>query len=369
MGYAKILALDLGKFKSVGCAMDVASKGHAFATLETNREALKAWVVAQAGGAAAADASPSALVVFEACDAAGWVHDLLAPLAGVAVTVVNCNDERWRWRRVKRKTDRDDALKLARLALLDELPSVHVPAPDARQRRRLMLHRRSVVTRRTQCRNAIRSIFSQQGIALARGNKQWTRAGVEQLKAYAKPLAECAAVEDLWRGRLHAELELMKGVDAQLKGMDARLDALAAVDERTKLLRTMKGVGPRLAEAVVLHLDDPHRFRRGEEVAGYAGLVPKQIESGQMSRRGHITRRGPALLRSLLVEAAWSVWRHNEWAKLFVEKISRGGRGRRKLAIVALARKILVVLWGMLKSSTPFRHAAATADASAVALE
>ena len=131
MGYAKILALDLGKFKSVGCAMDVASKGHAFATLETNREALKAWVVAQAGGAAAADASPSALVVFEACDAAGWVHDLLAPLAGVAVTVVNCNDERWRWRRVKRKTDRDDALKLARLALLDELPSVHVPAPDA----------------------------------------------------------------------------------------------------------------------------------------------------------------------------------------------------------------------------------------------
>jgi transposase len=295
------------------------------------------------------------------------VHDLLAPLAGVAITVVNCNDERWRWRRVKRKTDRDDALKLARLALLDELPAVHVPAPDARQRRRLMLHRRSVVVRRTQCRNGIRSIFSQQGIALARGNKQWTRAGVEQLQAYAKPLAECVAVADLWRGRLHAELELMKGVDAQLKVMDRRLDELAAVDERTKLLRTMKGVGPRLAEAVVLHLDDPHRFKHGEQVASYAGLVPRQLASGEMCRMGHITRRGPALLRSLLVEAAWSVWRHNEWAKRFVEKISRGGKGRRKLAIVALARKILIVLWGMLKTNTPFKHA--TAETAAAAAE
>ena len=365
MSYSKILAIDLGKFKSVGCFMDTASREHAFATLETTREAIKAWVVTHAAAVAS-----ETLVAFEACDAAGWVHDLLAPM-GVAIVVVNCNDERWRWRKVKRKTDRDDALKLARLALLDQLPSVHVPGPLSRQRRRLMLHRRSVVVRRTQCRNAIRSIFSQQGIALARGNKQWTIAGVEQLNGYAKPLADCDT-ENLWRGRLHAELELIKGVDAQLKIMDRRLDELA--DDRTQLLRTMKGVGPRLAEAVVLHLDDPHRFKHAEELASFAGLVPRQIESGQMSRYGHITRRGPALLRSLLVEAAWTIWRYNDWAKAFVEKISRGGKGRRKLAIVALARKVLIVLWGMLKTNTPFKHPAAAetaagAEATTVALE
>ena len=60
-------------------------------------------------------------------------------------------------------------------------------------------------------------------------------------------------------------------------------------------------------------------------------------------------------LRSLLVESAWVVWRLNDWAQALVAKVSRGGRGRRKLAIVALAKKLLILLWGMLKSNRPFR--------------
>ena len=74
-----------------------------------------------------------------------------------------------------------------------------------------------------------------------------------------------------------------------------------------------------------------------------------------MSRYGHITRRGPALLRSMMVEAAWVVWRHNDWAQAFVAKISHGSRSRRKLAIVALARKLLAICWSMLKHHTLFR--------------
>ena len=89
------------------------------------------------------------------------------------------------------------------------------------------------------------------------------------------------------------------------------------------LLRTVRGVGPRVAEAVVVHVGaDPRRFRAGEQLANYAGLVPKLLRSGETSRLGHITRRGPALLRSLLVEAAWMVYRLNDWATLFVEKVS-----------------------------------------------
>ncbi len=267
--------------------------------------------------------------------------------------------------KVKRKTDRDDALKLARLALLGELPpAVHMPSAAQRQKRRLIVHRRSVVTRRTRSRNAIRSIYSQQGRSLAKGNKQWTRAGVAQLRADARDLADCDAL-DLWRGRLCAELELMAAADAQLKVLDKKLDALA--DERVVLLQSVKGVGPRLAEAVVLHLDDPHRFRSGEQVASFAGLVPKQLQSGQTLRLGHITGRGPALLRSLLVESAWVVWRHNAWAQALVEKVSRGGKGRRKLAIVALARKLLIILWAMLKTNQPFRSPDLRAAAAAAA--
>jgi transposase len=357
MGYSTILGLDLGKFKSVCCETDVANKTHAFETIQTTPAVLREFLSKHCG------ADPSrVLLVIETCDTAGWVHDLATSL-GVNCTVVHTiGDERWRWHKVKRKTDRDDALKLARLALLGELPpAVHMPDAKQRQKRRLIVHRRSVVGRPTKSRNAIRSIYSQQGLSLARGNKQWTQAGLKQLKEDARDIAECE-VEDLWRGRLHAELELMASADAQLKVLGKKLDALA--DEKVALLQGIKGVGPRLAEAVVLHLDDPHRFKNGEQVASFAGLVPKQLQSGQTLRLGHITGRGPALLRSLLVESAWVVWRHNAWAQLFVEKVSRGGRGRRKLAIVALARKLLIILWAMLKANKPFRSPDARAAAT-----
>jgi len=347
MGMRRIIALDLGKFKTVACVMNAVDRSHVFETIEMSPTAVHDLLTRHA-----TDPAADTLVVFETCDCCGWVYDLCVAL-GLAASVVAANSEAWQWRRVKRKTDRDDALKLAKLALLDQLTIVHMPSPIQRQKRRLILHRRSVVARRTQSRNAIRSIFSQQGIALVRGSKQWTQAGVEQLRQYARPLTECTDLLDLWRGRLHAELQLMADADAQLKIFDRKLDALA--DDRVKLLQTIKGVGPRVAEAVVSHLDDPHRFTDAEHVASYAGLVPKQIESGEMSRFGRITRRGPSLLRSMLVESAWVVWRHNPWAQAWVAKISRGSRGRRKIAIVALARRLLTILWAMLRDNQPFR--------------
>jgi transposase len=328
--------------------MNVADRSHVYETIAMSPTAVHELLAHHA-----TDPAGDTLVVFETCDCCGWVYDLCVAL-GLAASVVAANTEAWQWRRVKRKTDRDDALKLAKLALLDQLTIVHMPSPVQRQKRRLILHRRSVVSRRTQSRNAIRSIFSQQGIALVRGSKQWTKAGIEQLRQYAKPLADCNDL-DLWRGRLHAELQLMADADAQLKIFDHKLDALAADDKRVQLLQTIKGVGPRVAEAVVMHLDDPHRFTSAEHVASYAGLVPRQIESGEMSRFGHITRRGPTLLRSMLVESAWVVWRHNPWAQAWVQKISRGSRARRKIAIVALARRLLTILWAMLRDNKPFR--------------
>jgi transposase len=354
MGYATILGLDLGKFKSVCCVMDAATGRYTFETLASTPATIHDLLTRHA----AAAGGQAVLLVIETCDAAGWVHDVGSAVPGVTVTVVHTQgDERWKWRKVKRKTDRDDALKLARLARLGELPHppVHVPSPRRRQWRRLIVHRRSVVNRRTRSRNAIRSIYCQQGLSLARGNKQWTKAGLAQLAADARPIPGCT-IDDLWRGRLHVELTLMAAVDAQLKLVDAKLDELARTESRIALLQTVKGVGPRLSEAVVLHVgEDPRRFTSGEQLANFAGLVPKQLASGQTTRLGHITARGPSLLRSLLVESAWVVWRLNDWAQALVAKVSRGGRGRRKLAIVALAKKLLILLWGMLKSNRPFR--------------
>ena len=124
---------------------------------------------------------------------------------------------------------------------------------------------------------------------------------------------------------------------------------------------TVPGVGRCLAEAVVCHLDDARRFKSAAAVGGYAGLVPKQMDSGQTKRSGHITGRGPSLLRGMLVEVAWMVYRHNAWAKDFVTRLSRGVKGRKKVAIVALARKLLVILWAMLRDNTPWRGPVAAA--------
>jgi transposase len=104
----------------------------------------------------------------------------------------------------------------------------------------------------------------------------------------------------------------------------------------------------------VAHLDDPHRFRTAAQVASYAGLCPKQFESGTVKRSGRITRRGPSLLRSMLVEVAWMVYLRGGWARAFVERVSRGVAARRKIAIVALARKLLVMLWAMLRDDRAF---------------
>jgi transposase len=279
------------------------------------------------------------------------VYDHISAM-GFAIAIANPATEAWRWTKIKRKTDRDDALKLAKLASMNQLPTVHMPSPQQRQKRRLVHHRRSLVQRRTSSKNQVRSIFNQQGIALPRGTKCWTKAGIEQLRLETKKITKCE-VDDLWKGRVDIELMLMAMIDKQIRDIDKALEKL--VDEKAKLLMGVPGVGIGLAMTVVVHLDDPARFSSAGKVGSYAGLTPRQDQSGESNRFGHITRRGPSLLRGMLIEVAWVVYRHNQWAKDFVNRVSRGVKGRKKIAIVALARKLLVKLWAMLRDNKPWQ--------------
>ncbi len=110
-----ILALDLGKFKSVACRYDSATGEHAFETIATTPPAVHDLLI---------ETAPQLLVI-EACSVCGWISDLAESLS-IEVRVANTLGEAWKWRRVKRKTDRDDALKLAKLAATDQLPTVHI---------------------------------------------------------------------------------------------------------------------------------------------------------------------------------------------------------------------------------------------------
>src|SRR5205823_10418840 len=99
-----------------------------------------------------------AVVVIEACTPAGWVHDLCAEI-GVPCRVANTGAEAWKYKHSKRKTDRDDALRLAQLFALGQLPEVVVPAKPVREWRALIAHRQVLVGHRVAAQNRIRSIL------------------------------------------------------------------------------------------------------------------------------------------------------------------------------------------------------------------
>ena len=135
----------------------------------------------------------------------------------------------------------------------------------------------------------------------------------------------------------------------QLDSVVKKLEAIGKNDPRIVRLRTIPGVGPRTAEILVACIDDPHRFANGRQVSAYFGLVPRQFQSGETDRNGRITKRGNPLARTILVECAWASLRYNPWAKGVYERICGKQKTRKKKAGVALARKIAVIAWAMLR--------------------
>jgi transposase len=293
-----------------------------------------------------------AVVVIEACSLSGWVSDLCGE-RGVPCKAANTAAEAWKYKHTKRKTDRDDALRLAHLEALGQLPAVAVPGKRVREWRALIAHRQALVGQRVAAQNRVRAILVGQGLPAPRGAGAWTSTGLAGIGQYARPLAGCGP-EDLWRGMLDLALTAYRQAEELVAVAEAKLDALGRASPRVRLLDSMPGLGPRTAEAVVAHLDDPRRFRTGRQVAAYGGLVPRQYQSGEDDRRGRITKRGPAVLRKLLVQCAWAMLRYNPWARAVFERLSRG-RARRKQAVVALARKVLVRCWAMLRDGVPWR--------------
>src|SRR5436305_7428446 len=227
-----ILAIDLGKVKSVACRYDPVGGEHTFETIPTTPSAVHDLLVAAA----------PAVLVLEACNVCGWISDLAESLSIDDVRVANTNGEAWKWKRVKRKTDRDDALKLAKLCAGEQLPLVHVPKLSVRQHRSLIKHRHAMIDRRTGIKNTIRSLLDAQGLSLPGRSRGWTIESINELKKLSRELGACDA-DNLWRGQLDLELKLLEAVQQLIKEADKKLDALAAKDDRVIRLKTIPQVG------------------------------------------------------------------------------------------------------------------------------
>ena len=176
----KILAMDLGKNKTVVCIYDQTSGKHKYQTVMTCPQQLHDLLV---------EHKPER-VVFEICSAAGWVFDIVRCL-GIEIQVANTNGQAWRWKNIRRKNDREDALKLAQLSAMNQLRTVHIPNRQVRQKRALIQYRQSLVARCVQAKNSIHSILDKEGLTMASGKSGWTKGSIEELKAMTLPMENC----------------------------------------------------------------------------------------------------------------------------------------------------------------------------------
>src|SRR5262249_59516794 len=139
---------------------------------------------------------------------------------------------------------------------------VVAPRKEVREWRALIAPRQALVPQRVAAQTRIRAILVGQGLPAPHGARAWTAAGLEGMGQFARPLADCAP-EDLWRGLLELALIAYRQAVALVAAAEAKLDEIGRADARVRLLDTVPGLGPRTAEAVVAHLDDPRRFKSG----------------------------------------------------------------------------------------------------------
>lgn len=282
-------------------------------------------------------------VVFEVGTQAQWVAGIVRPLAA-EVQVANPSRMPWLFRD-GRKNDKLDARKLATLLYLDQVPQVHLPSPDVSAWRALINHRRSVIKRRTMIKNQIRAVL-RRFMHRCPHRCLWTRVG----RVWLGEL-QLDPASDVMMQSLTAELDFL---EAQRERIEAQLDAVAATQPAVALLRTIPGVGPRTTEAIVAFADRVDRFGQRKQFASYFGMTPTQDSSGRIDRHGHISKRGPGVVRWVLVEAVYRIIHYCPAMRAYFDRVRRGRKDRQKKAVVATGRKVLTIAYAMLRDQVPF---------------
>lgn len=284
-------------------------------------------------------------VCFEASTAYGYLYELLSKVAD-HVVVAHPGQLRLIFRS-KKKNDRADAEKLAKLLFLGEVPVVYVPTQDVRAWRQLVEYRRRLIAKRTRAKNALRAILRTVGQRPPTGFGLWTSEGLRWLAEVDLP-----GLTVLQRDLLIDELMLF---NQQVKRTEKELQKHSEGNPAVAVLRTIPGVGIRTAEAVVAYLDNPDRFANSKQLGSYFGLVPSQDQSGSTNRLGHITHAGPSAVRHLLAEAAWQGVRRSPTIQNYFERIQQGNKERKKIALVATAHYLVRVMYAMLRDNRPWR--------------
>jgi transposase len=261
-----------------------------------------------------------------------------------------------------RKNDKLDAEMLARLARIDPglLRPIRHRSEEAQKDLMTIRVRAALVESRTGLVNAARGL---------------TKAAGERLRACDADQMNVEKLDELpaeLRGVLQPLLAAVESLTDKIKECDRKIEQIARDRyPETKLLRQVKGVGPLIALTFILTIEDKERFEKSRDVGCYVGLRPKQSESGERQPELRISKEGDVYLRKLLVQGAHCIMAErapDTDLKRWGTRLSgRGGKNARKRALVAVARKLSILLhhlWVTGEEYEPLRNGEVTAKAA-----
>jgi transposase len=337
------IGVDLGDKRSQVCVLDKTGELVEECSIPTTAVALERKFAGL----------PRTRVVLETGTHANWVHDVLVK-TGHEVIVANARKLR-AISANERKCDRRDARILADLGRTHVrlLSPVAVRPEQVRRDLTLVRSRAALVEIRTALVNSVRGLAKSSGVRLP--------------KCSAESLHKQEIPEPL-RQVLAPMLASLEQITLNIRLYDKRIkDLCRASYQQTKLLRQISGVGPVTSLYFALVIGDPRRFRDARDVGAYLGLVPRRDQSGCRDPELRISKSGDRMLRTLLVQGAQYIlgrWGPDTDLRRFGKKLAeRGGKAAKRRAVVAVARKLAVLLFALLRTGEvyePLRNSAKT---------
>ena len=327
------IGMDLGDKKHQVCMLDKTGKIMAEEEIAGNCAAVAKFFKRYRG----------AVVAMETGTHSRWVSQI-ATAAGLDVLVGNARKLRMIWQS-RQKSDTRDAVMLARIARFD--PELLYPIRHRTEQVQLDLEiiraRDLLVRERSRMINHVRGVVKSMGERLAASS--------------AESFGRKAKIPEALNEAMKPLLEMIREVTDKIRGYDLMIkDAATKKYPETKQLCQVGGVGLLTALAYVLTLEEPERFAKSRMAGAYLGLAPRLDQSGQSDKQLRITKHGDGYLRRLLVGSAQYILGpfgpDCDLRTFGLKLMQRGGKNAKKRAVVAVARKLAVLLHALWRSGS-----------------
>jgi transposase len=291
----------------------------------------------------------SDVVAMEACCCWTTLTREIKREVGCEVYTLNAGELQVIWRS-RKKTDKEDALKLAKYVRdtpKEEMVVVGLPSEEEEAYRSDISLSSFVKKERTQVINRLHSLYAQCGIT------DVTKKDLKDAKGRAARRGELPEKFQAEAKLLEGQLELF---EEQLKETEAKVEDRTREHELAPYVLSVPGVGLKIAAALLAYLGDGSRFTKASQVANYAGLVPKVDCSGETNRYGSIAKNTYCqAIRSIVLEGVWSVVRNGQGTSLYKTYERLSGRMNKKKSAVAVARKMVSLAWLLLRQREMYR--------------